>query len=133
MDVNSLIQDGLLGDLGVSLMGTKLCLDDALQAARKRFKHLPLCVVEEWIILDAIVTDAERAKVVAAGCQPMFLFAHKVVHDEQRRFEPGHWVRSSLGTNFKESFLFVTRNSVYVLLGPGHRKSSSIDAIFSLF
>lgn len=133
MDVDSPIQDALLGDLGVSLMGTELCLDDALQAARKRFKHLPLCVVEEWIILDAIVTDAERAKVVAAGCQPMFLFAHKVVHYEQRRFEPGYWVRSSLGTTFKEGFLFVTRNSVYVLLGPGHRKSSSIDAIFSLF
>ncbi|WP_423815265.1 DUF6957 family protein, partial [Pseudomonas viridiflava] len=81
----------------------------------------------------AIVTDAERAKVIAAGCQPMFLFAHKVMHDEQRRFEPGHWVRSSMGTNFKEGFLFATRNSIYVLLGPGHRKSSSIEAIFSLF
>ncbi len=133
MDVDSPIQDGLLGDPGVSLMGAELCLDDALQAARRHYKHLPLCVVEEWIILDAVVTDAEHAKVVAAGCQPMFLFAHQVVHDEQRRFEPGNWVRSSMGTTFKEGFLFATRNSVYVLLGPGHRKSSSIDAIFSLF
>ncbi|WP_407719289.1 DUF6957 family protein [Pseudomonas amygdali] len=94
---------------------------------------MPLCAVEEWIILDAIVTDAERAKVAAAGCRPIFMFAHKVVHDEQRRFEPGHWVRSSMGTAFKEGYLFETRNTVYVLLGPGHRKSSSIEAIFSLF
>ena len=112
-------------------MSTKL---GAIQsAARKRYKWMPLCAVEEWTILDAIVTDAERAKVVAAGCQPMFMFAHKVVDDEQRRFEPGHWVRSSMGTAFKEGYLFETRNTVYVLLGHGHRKSASIEAIFSLF
>ncbi|TWR89840.1 hypothetical protein FJD38_09955 [Pseudomonas saxonica] len=133
VDVDSPIQDGLLGDPGVSLMGSDLGLEAVMAAARKRYKWMPLCAVEEWTILDAIVTDEERAKVTAAGCQPMFMFAHKVVEDEQRRFEPGHWVRSSMGTTFEEGFLFATRNSVYVLLGPGHRKSASIEAIFSLF
>ncbi len=133
VDVDSPIQDSLLGDPGVSLMGSDLGLEAVMAAARKRYKWMPLCAVEEWIILDAIVTDEERAKVAAAGCQPMFMFAHKVVDDEQRRFEPGHWVRSSMGTAFKDGFLFETRNSVYVLLGPGHRKSASIEAIFSLF
>lgn len=124
---------GLLGDSGTPLMGSELTLEEVMVQARKRYRWMPLCAVEGWVILDAIVTDDERAKVIAAGCQPMFLFAHKVVHDEQRRFEPGHWVRSSMGTTFKEGFLFATRNSVYVLLGPGHRKSSSIEAIFSIF
>lgn len=127
------IDTGLLGGLGVSLVGSELSLKGAMAAARKRYKWMPLCAVEEWTILDAIVTDAERAKVAAAGCQPIFMFAHKVVDDEQRRFEPGHWVRSSMGTAFKEGYLFETRNTVYVLLGPGHRKSASIEAIFSLF
>lgn len=130
--MGSPLNDGLLGE-GVDLFGSELDLERVILAARKRYKYLPLCVVEEWIILDAIVTDEERAKVAAAGCQPMFMFAHKVVDDEQRRFEPGHWVRSSMGTTFEEGFLFATRNSVYVLLGPGHRKSASIEAIFSLF
>ncbi|ROM95403.1 hypothetical protein BK656_12390 [Pseudomonas brassicacearum] len=114
-------------------MGSELSLDEAVALARKRYKWMPLCAVEDWTILDAIVTDSERAKVAAAGCQPIFMFAHKVVDDEQRRFEPGHWVRSSMGTAFKEGYLFETRNTVYVLLGPGHRKSASIEAIFSLF
>ncbi|WP_122677357.1 DUF6957 family protein [Pseudomonas viridiflava] len=127
------LDGGLLGDPGVSLMGSELGLEAVMAAARKRYKWMPLCAVQEWIILDAIVTDDERAKVAAAGCQPMFMFAHKVVDDEQRRFEPGHWVRSSMGTAFKEGYLFETRNTVYVLLGPGHRKSASIEAIFSLF
>lgn len=131
--MDGIIEDGLLGDLGVSLMGSEHGLEAAMYAARKRYKWMPLCAVEEWTILDAIVSDEERAKVTAAGCQPMFMFAHKVVDDEQRRFEPGHWVRSSMGTAFKEGYLFETRNSVYVLLGPGYRKSASIEAIFSLF
>ncbi|KIF63678.1 hypothetical protein NX10_06550 [Pseudomonas fluorescens] len=131
--MDGIIEDGLLGDPGVSLMGSDLGLKAVMAAARKRYKWMPHCIVEEWIILDAIVTDEERAKITAAGCQPIFMFAHKVVHDEQRRFEPGHWVRSSMGTAFKEGYLFETRNSVYVLLGPGHRKSASIEAIFSLF
>jgi hypothetical protein len=126
------VEDGLLGENEVALIGSELSLEDVLIAAREHYKRMPLCVVEEWVILDAIVTDAERAKVIAAGCQPMFLFAYKVVHDELRRFEPGHWVRSSMGTSFKEDFLFATRNTVYVLLGPGQRKPSSIEAIFSI-
>lgn len=127
------VDEGLLGGSGAPLTGSELSLEDAMTAARTRYKRLPLCAVEEWIILDAIVTDRERAKVAAAGCQPMFMFAHKVVDDEQRRFEPGQWVRSSIGTAFNDDFLFETRNSVYVLLGPGHRKSATIKEIFSLF
>lgn len=126
-------EHGLLGEEGIELQGSELTLDEAVALARKRYKWMPLCAVEEWTILDAIVTDEERAKVAAAGCQPIFMFAHKVVNDEQRRFEPGHWVRSSMGTAFKDGYLFETRNTVYVLLGPGHRKSASIEAIFSLF
>ena len=104
------IEDGLLGEDGVALIGSELSLEDVLAAARQRFKWFPICVVEEWVILDAIVTEDERAKVTAAGCQPMFLFAHKVLHDEQRRFEPGNWVRSSMGTSFEDGYLFITRN-----------------------
>ena len=131
--MSGLGSDGLLEGAGIGLDGSELSLDEAVALARKRYKWMPLCAVEEWTILDAIVTDDERAKVAAAGCQPIFMFAHKVVDDEQRRFEPGHWVRSSMGTAFKEGYLFETRNTVYVLLGPGHRKSASIEAIFSLF
>ena len=107
--MESSLDGSVLGDPGVSLMGSELGLEAVMPAARKRYKWMPLCAVQEWIILDAIVTDAERTKVAAAGCLPMFMFAHKVVDDEQRRFEPGHWVRSSMGTAFNDGFLFETR------------------------
>lgn len=127
------IEHALLGDNAEPLMGSELTLDEALVAARKHSKWLPMCAVREWMILDMVVTDTERARVEAAGCKPMFLFAHQVIHDEQRRFEPGHWVRSSMGTTFREGFLFFTRNTIYVLMGPGHRTPATIDEIFSIF
>ncbi|WP_411959637.1 DUF6957 family protein [Pseudomonas sp. s4] len=114
-------------------MGAESSLSEILESARHRYKRMPLCVVEEWVILDAILTDEERAKVKAAGCLPMFVFAHRVVHDEQRRFEPGNWVRSTIARAFTDGYLFETRNTVYVLKGPGHRKSSSLQGIFSIF
>jgi hypothetical protein len=126
------INDGLLVGGGTDLLGSELSLEDALVAARQHYKWMPLCAVKEWVILDAIVNEAEGDKVAALGCLPVFLFAQRVVHDEQRRFEAGHWVRSGMATSFKEGFMFATRNTVYLLLGGGRRKPSSIDVIFSI-
>lgn len=131
--MDSPLSDGLLGEGGVDLVGSELSLEDVLLAAREQYKRMPLCVVEDWVILDAILTEDELARVAAAGCQPMFLFAHNVVHDEQRRFEPRHWVRSTIARAFTEGYLFETRNTVYLLKGPGQRKSSSLQGIFSIF
>jgi hypothetical protein len=102
------INDGLLGEGGVELIGSQLPPEDLILAARKRYKWMPFCVVEDWVILDTILTDEEQSKVAAAGCQPMFVFAHKVVHNVQRRFEPGDWVRSTIARTFEDGYLFET-------------------------
>ena len=130
--MESPLSNGLLGE-GVELIGSELTLEGLIFAARERYKRMPFCVVEEWVILDAILTKDELDKVAAAGCQPMFLFAHRVVHDEQQRFEPGDWVRSTIARAFDNGYLFETRNTVYLLKGPGQRKSSSLHGIFSIF
>jgi formate-dependent phosphoribosylglycinamide formyltransferase (GAR transformylase) len=123
---------GLLGDPGVVTAGSDLSLEDALALAKTRYRWMPCCVVEDWIIFDVVVTGVELAKVHAAGCLPMILFAHNVRHDDNRRFEPGSWVRSTIATKLDEGFLFVTRNTVYVLKGSGHRKSASLKAIYAI-
>jgi hypothetical protein len=123
---------GLLGDPGVVTAGSDLSLEDVLAHAKARYRWMPCCVVEDWIIFDVVVTEDELAKVHAAGCLPMIMYAHNVRHDENRRFEPGSWVRSTIATKLDEGFLFVTRNTVYVLKGSGHRKSASLKAIYAI-
>lgn len=131
--MDSPLAHDLLGDPGVVTAGSDLNLEDVLAHAKARYRWMPCCVVEDWIIFDVLVTEDELAKVHAAGCLPMIVFAHNVRHDDNRRFEPGHWVRSTIATEFSEGFLFVTRNTVYVLKGNGYRKSASLKAIYAIY
>ena len=79
------------------------------------------------------VTRDELFKCHAAGQLPMILFAHNVAEDSQGRFERGDWVRSSMCTGLHDGVAFETRNSVYVLIGPGHEQLASLKDVFSLF
>jgi len=131
--VDGAAEYGLLGDPGVVTVGSDLSLEDLLKAVRERYRYMPCCVVEDWIIFDVTVTDDELARVHAAGCIPMILYAHNVIHDDNRRFDEGSWVRSTIAVSLKEGFLFTTRNTVYALKGAGHRKSASLKAIYALY
>lgn len=99
---------------------------------QSRFRHKAYCFVEQWTVLRAALTPEERAKVRSAGHLPIFLFANKVIEDSRLRFQPGDWVRSSMCLTF-DGVMFETRNTVYVLLGPGDEQTASLSVIFSFF
>ena len=65
------------------------------------------------MLMTALVT------IRATGLEPMFMYAHCVIHDGHGRFPPGGWVRSTLCKSFDGVCLFETRNTVYVLMGNG--------------
>lgn len=101
--------------------------------ASERFPAKPYCLVRDWTIFRIEVTPDELTKVHAAGQLPLILFAHNVVEDSQGRFQRGDWVRSSMCTNFNDGVVFETRNTGYVLIGPGHEQTASLKTIFSFF
>lgn len=107
--------------------------DEALALLKERFPNRSYCLVEEWTVFKAIVTDEELAKLHAAGHLPYFLYASKVIEDDRRRFDYGDWVRSSMCRSFEGGCLFETRNTIYVLIGPGREQAGSLKTIFSLF
>lgn len=106
---------------------------EARALAVERFPKKPYCLVRDWTIFRIEVTRDELFKCHAAGQLPMILFAHNVAEDSQGRFERGDWVRSSMCTGFHDDVAFETRNSVYVLIGPGHEQPASLKDVFSLF
>lgn len=101
--------------------------------ASERFPTKPYCLVRDWTIFRIEVTPDELAKVHAAGQLPLILFAHNVVEDSQQRFHPGDWVRSSMCVSFDDGVMFETKNTIYVLMGPGHEKQADLKTIFSFF
>jgi len=106
---------------------------EARVLASQRFPRKPYCLVRDWTIFRVEVTPDELSKVHAAGQHPMIVFAHNVVEDSQGRFERGDWVRSSMCTSFNDGVVFETRNTVYVLIGPGHEQPASLKDVFSFF
>ncbi|WP_339328612.1 DUF6957 family protein [Pseudomonas syringae] len=122
-----------LFDGATRLEGNPLSAAEAREAVASRFPGKPYCIVEEWTILRIDLTPDEIARVHSTNQLPLFIFAHKVVEDSQGRFQPGDWVRSSMGVTFEGGVLFETKNTAYVLIGPGHEKTASLKAIFSIF
>jgi hypothetical protein len=130
-----IIQDAaeLFDSPGVTLRGSLDSKDVLVREVCVRFPHKPYCLVEDWKLFRADLTPEEITKVHAAGHLPLFLFAHKVVKDSRGRFQVGDWVRSSMCLTFDDGVMFETKNTIYVLMGPGHEQIASLNTIFSFF
>jgi hypothetical protein len=105
----------------------------ATELATRLFPLKPYCLVEQWTIFRADLTPDELTRVHAADHLPLFMFAHKVMEDSRGRFQPGDWVRSSMCVTFDDGVMFETKNTIYVLMGPGHEQTASLKTIFSFF
>lgn len=125
--------DELLGGSGEPRQGSLDSDENLIELVKALYPRKPHCLVEDWTILRADVTDEELQKIQSAGQLPLVLFAHNVRFDSQRRFDVGDWMRSTFAVSFEEGFLFETRNTIYVLMGVGHEKSVSLKTIFSFF
>jgi hypothetical protein len=120
-------------DPGVPRQGVVDSDEIVIGLVQALYPRKPYCLVEAWTIFNVDVSEDELNKIHSAGQLPLVLFAHNVRFDSQRRFDVGDWVRSTFATSFEEGFLFETRNTVYVLCGPGHEKSASLNAVLSFF
>ena len=96
------------------------------------FPSKAFCVVRQWILIDLTVTPEEMEKLTNLSLLPMTLFAHEIVMDSGGRFQPGMWVRSNFGLSFIYGSMFETKNTVYLLWGPGQRKEATVGAAFSM-
>lgn len=97
------------------------------------YPRKPYCLIEGWTIFRADVTEDELKKIHSEGQLPLIVFGQNVIFDSERRFDVGDWVRSTFAVSFKEGFLFETRNTVYVLMGPGNEKVASLKTVLSFF
>lgn len=132
-DVSQPVTHELLDGSIHSLPEVTASKEEALASVNKRFPGKPYCLVEQWTVFRADVTPDELETICARGHLPLFVFAHNVVLDSRGRFQPGDWVRSSMCVSFDDGVMFETKNTVYVLLGPGAEQVASLKTIFSFF
>jgi len=129
---DSSVEHELLQEGHVSSAGTSLSQPEIEALLAERFPRRPYCLVEDWILFLVDEPPESLARVRSLGLEPIFMYAHCVIYDEQGRFPPGGWVRSTLCKTYDGVCMFETRNTVYVLVGPGREQTASLKTIFSL-
>ncbi len=82
-----------------------------------------VCSVKNWQWLDLDLEEKIKNEVEQSEQQFCLIKADYVIDDQAGRFDEGDWVRSSLLLNFHENCVFETRNTFYILVGKGTRKS----------
>lgn len=123
----------LLSGPGEPRFGSEGTEEILMGLVRALYPRKPYCLVEDWTIFKVDLAEDELNKIYAAGQLALVLFARNVRFDSERRFDVGDWVRSTMAVSFEDGFLFETRNTIYVLMGPGHEKAASLKTVLSFF
>jgi hypothetical protein len=89
--------------------------------------------VSKWIWWDIIVDNTSKKTLSNHGLKPVAIYSHNLIWDEKGEFSPGFSVKTSLLESFEEGFIFITRNTVYVLVGQGYRADISVEAYSSIY
>ncbi len=97
-----------------------------------RFDGKPYCVVTDWILVEVEVPDGYQASLAKDGLSPYVLYASRVVTHSAGKRQPGDWVRSTFQRSFTEGCWFETRNTHYMLVGPGLRKKTQPEVILAI-
>lgn len=121
----------LLRDAGQSRKGSASSPEDLIRAVRARYPSKAFCLVEDWILFRAQVSNEVLVRIHAEGNLPFFVYAFRVIVDSRGRFNPGDWVRSTMAIGFEEGVMVETKNTVYVLMGDGYEKEATLKTIFS--
>jgi len=114
---------------GAAMKGCAMSRESAIQLSNVRYPGKPYCLVKDWSWFDLFVPDSVKDLLADSEFQPAILYSHSIVLDQKNRFPPDGWVKSSLLTHWDEDGFFITRNTVYILLGEGSRLSTTLGAV----
>jgi hypothetical protein len=108
-------------------------VDEALVKKAIELSGKPCCLVQDWVIWDLDFNDEQLEQVNSMGNLPTIVYARNVMEDHHYRFRAGDKVRSSLLKKLHENAFFETSNTMYILVGPGTRKSIKPEFVEHFF
>lgn len=100
---------------------------------RELMPYKKLCIVRNWQWWDLTLSDHYKKLFAQNGQIPALIKADNVIEDEAGRFPNGGWVRTSPLVRFTEDCIFETKNTLYLLVGNGSRKTVSLSAAVAFF
>lgn len=109
-------------------------LDHYIQIAQNIDPIKPIRALKQWCWWDLDVADSIREALLSKkGLRPAMINSHDVIYDSSHRFSNGSWVRTSPLLTLHQNTIFESKNSLYILVGPGSRKTVGVDIALSFF
>lgn len=96
------------------------------------FNGQPYCLVKDWIVAEVAVPEELSTSLANDGFAPCVLYASNVVLHSAGKRNSGDWVRSTFQRPVSISHVFQTRNTTYILMGPGKRKRVSMETLMAI-
>ena len=82
--------------------------------------------VKNWVWWD-IKEDQECNEIcIRYKLKPSAIYSHNLLWDESGQFSSGWSLRTSFLEKFEEGCLFITNNTIYVLVGPGRQSDVTL-------
>ncbi len=97
-------------------------LHESIQLAQLRYPDKGVCAVKAWSWWDFEVDEETRVMFLKQGTLASVIYSSYVIWDERERWLIGDSVKTSVLVNFEDNCYFITRSSVYILVGRGTRK-----------
>lgn len=121
--------DGVHCDFGCS----EEEIPEMVSLSQEMFPSKPYRVVRGWHWGDLDLDMQHLDRFSELGLQPSFIYAEEIVEDGSKRAGKGKSVRTSPLVEFQHSSLFVTQNTVYILVGTGIRMTVNLFVYQHLF
>jgi hypothetical protein len=90
------------------------------------------CLVRDWIIIRVNVPAEFRTSLADDGLEPVVLYASDVVLHSANTRQPGDFVRTTFSLSAPDGHVFRTRNTTYVLMGPGLMKEANMQTVMAI-
>lgn len=98
-----------------------------VMGAVRRDQHKPICVIKGWVWIEWVISNRKGLGLYADKQRLTKVYGRNVIMDEQGRFPAGNWVLSSYLHHYHaEKYVFETANTLYLLVGPGFRKTINL-------
>jgi hypothetical protein len=92
----------------------------------EKYPYKGICTVKKWAVVECKCTEYEALLLKERmGLKPFVLNANYVVWDSKARWREGDFACSFYLVDIEENCLFITKNTCYILIGEGHKKSIS--------
>ncbi len=106
---------------GIPVNDMQVWLDRLCKVKDRR----PICAISAWTYWKIKYLQEEIEELTTNGFLPAAIFSENIIWDERNRWPTGFCVKSTWLQNFEHECVFHTKNTSYLLVGPGIRRSIS--------